>query len=328
MVNYYRLFIPDIAGISAPMSDALKGKPKSLSWNAEQQSALRKTKATLTKAITLAFVTPGVPLQLTTDASNTACGAAIEQLVNGALQPIAYFSKKLYCADQRYSTFDRGKKNPVANVLSKIEINGVHLGIDYEDLAYEQQLYQETPAYRTAITALKWEDVPLGSSNTALLCDVSTGRPRPLVPSFQRKAIFNVVHSLSHPSNRTTARIISSKFIWNGMRKDIIRCARSSINGQTSIISRHTASGIRNFKQPMRRFGHVHINVVGPFPNSGRDRFLLTVIDRSTRWIEATPWQDSSTPSCVNTLLSSWISRLGVSDDVTTDRGTAFLSDI
>ncbi|XP_068233430.1 uncharacterized protein [Palaemon carinicauda] len=167
----------------------------------------------------------------------------------------------------------------------------------------------------------------LGSSNTALLCDVSTGRPRPLVPSFQRKAIFNVVHSLSHPSNRTTVRIISSKFIWHGM-KDIIRCTHSCINCQTSIISRHTVSGISYFKQPMRHFGHVHINVIGPLPNSGRDCFLLTVIDRFARCIEATPCQDSSTPSCVNTLLLSWISRFGVSDNVTTDRGLAFLSDV
>ncbi|XP_068236888.1 uncharacterized protein [Palaemon carinicauda] len=128
--------------------------------------------------------------------------------------------------------------------------------------------------------------------------------------------------------SRTTARIISSKFICHGMRKDITCWARSCINCQTSKISRHTTSEIGNFKQPMRRFGHVHIDVVGPLPPSRGDRFLLTVIDRSTHWIEATPMQDSSTPSSVNALLSSWISRFGVPYDIETDRGPAFLSDV
>ncbi|XP_068229032.1 uncharacterized protein [Palaemon carinicauda] len=277
-------------------------------------------------------------MQLTTDASNTACESALEQVVNGALQPIAFFSKNLNGAEQRdtllplqnldaHSNTYQGRKTrwPTS---SPGEINGVHLGIDNEDLAHQQQLDPETPAYRTAITALKWEDVPLGSSNTALLCNISAGRHRALVPSSRRKAVFDIVHSLSHPSSRTTARIISSKFIWHGMRKDITRWARSCINCQTSKISRHTTSGIRNFKQPMRHFGHVHIDVVGPLPPSGGDRFLLTVINRSTQWIEATPMQDSSTPSCVNILLSSWISWFGVSDDITTGRGLAFLSDV
>ncbi|XP_068226460.1 uncharacterized protein [Palaemon carinicauda] len=111
------------------------------------------------------------------------------------------------------------------------------------------------------------------------------------------------------------------------MRIDITRWARNCINCQTSKISRQTTSEIGNFKQPMRRFSHVHINVVGPLTPSGGDCFLLTVIDRSNRWIEATPMQDSSTPSCVNILFSSWISRFGVPDDITTDRCPTFLSD-
>ncbi|XP_068208704.1 uncharacterized protein [Palaemon carinicauda] len=72
----------------------------------------------------------------------------------------------------------------------------------------------------------------------------------------------------------------------------------------------------------------MHINVVGPLPPSGGDCFLLTFIDRFTRWIKATPMESSSTDSCVSALLSSWISRFSVPDVITTNRGPAFLSDV
>lgn len=79
-------------------------------------------------------------------------------------------------------TYVPSMKNTVANALSRVEINSLHLGIHYEDLAREQAADPEAPAYRTALTALKWEDVPLGCSGATLLCDTSTGCPRPLVP--------------------------------------------------------------------------------------------------------------------------------------------------
>lgn len=87
-----------------------------------------------------------------------------------------------------------GRKNPVADALSRVEINSVHLRIDYEELAKEQAADPETAAYCTALTALKWEDVP------TLLCDTSKGRPCPLIHASRRKQTFHVIHGLSHPS--------------------------------------------------------------------------------------------------------------------------------
>ncbi|KAK3881243.1 hypothetical protein Pcinc_014325 [Petrolisthes cinctipes] len=109
---------------------------------------------------------------------------------------------------------------PFADALSRIEINAVQLGLDYNQLAKEQQQDPETTAVRTAITALQWKDIPLGDSNISILCDVSTGRPRPWIPSSLRHHVFNLIHGLSHPSHRATTRLLTQKFIWHKISRD------------------------------------------------------------------------------------------------------------
>ena len=42
-----------------------------------------------------------------TDASDVAVGAVLQQHIDGAWQPISYFSRKMKPAETRYSTFDR-----------------------------------------------------------------------------------------------------------------------------------------------------------------------------------------------------------------------------
>ncbi|XP_066984720.1 uncharacterized protein [Macrobrachium rosenbergii] len=101
------------------------------------------------------------------------------------------------------------RKNPVADALSRIEINAVQLGIDYEDLAQEQSTDPEVPAYRTAITSLKWKNVPLAPGGPTLLSNVSLGHPRLLVPASHRCLVFNIIHGLSHPSSRTTVKLLA-----------------------------------------------------------------------------------------------------------------------
>ncbi|XP_068229542.1 uncharacterized protein [Palaemon carinicauda] len=74
----------------------------------------------------------------------------------------------------------------------------------------------------------------------------------------------------------------------------------------------------------MRKFEHIHVDVVGPLPASGSSRYLLTIVDHSIRWLEATPISKATTHACAEALLLSWISHFGVPNDITTNRGSAF----
>ena len=54
-----------------------------------------------------------------------------------------------------------------------------------------------------------------------LLCDVSTGRVRPLIPISDRQAVSESLHSIAHPGTRATRRLISSRVVWRGMASDL-----------------------------------------------------------------------------------------------------------
>ena len=128
-----------------------------------------------------------------------------------------------YSTDIRYVA---GADNAVADALSRAAIEEVRLGVDYNKMAEMQQQDPETTAYKTAVTALKWEEIEVGKNQNKLLCDTATGNPRPLVPAAMRREVFDVVHGLSHPGTRATVKIMTSKFVWHGIAKDVRAWAR------------------------------------------------------------------------------------------------------
>jgi hypothetical protein len=107
MVNFYRRFLPGIAFTLQPLTDALKGAPKTLEWQPAATAAFRAAKVALAAAVPLAHPAPNAVLSLATDASDTYVGGVLQKLTGRRWQPLAFYSKKLSGAGTRYSTFDR-----------------------------------------------------------------------------------------------------------------------------------------------------------------------------------------------------------------------------
>ena len=225
---------------------------------------------------------------------------------------------KFNCTLQHIS----GKSNAVADALSRNAVAMAHLGFDLQDLQQEEDDAEGED------TSLQWSYIDMGDSTGKVLCDISNGRPRPWIPRDLRREVFDAIHGLAHPSRWTTTKLMTEKFVWKGIAKDSKDWARSCIQCQRAKVHLHTESGIGEFEQPRRRFGHIHVDIVGPLPVSKDHRYLFTIIDRSTRWPEAVPIKTANTESCVEALLNHWVARFGIPDEITSHRGTPFTSNL
>jgi hypothetical protein len=99
--------LPKIAATLQPLTDLLKGNPKTLDWSAAATAAFAAAKAALVAAVPLSHPAPGATLSLAVDASDSHVGGVLQQLENRARRPLAFFSQKLSQTQARYSTFDR-----------------------------------------------------------------------------------------------------------------------------------------------------------------------------------------------------------------------------
>ena len=213
----------------------------------------------------------------------------------------------------------------VADALSRAAISAISGGIDFSALAAAQLADPvDMAACRTAIPRLQLKDIPFGPNNTTR--DVSLGRPHPLVPvSFYRR-IFDTLHGLSHPGIRATRKLVAHKYVWHGLGRQVGEWAKSCIACQRAKVNFHHHAPLCKYNEPLLRFDHVNVDLVGPLPLSKGFTHLLTVVDRVTRWPEAIPLASTNTKDVADAFLSGWITRYGLPSDVSSDRGPQFMS--
>ena len=157
--------------------------------------------------------------------------------------------------------------------------------IDYAAMAHAQQ--DDPTLSQPSKLLLDLRPVPLPTTDGTLLCDMSTGTPRPYVPEPFRRVVFDTLHSLAHPGVHATQRLVTACYVWPEINADVCKWARSCLQCQRTKVHQHTVTPLATFATPDARFDHVHLDLVGPLPPCKGFSYLLTCVDRFTHWPEA-----------------------------------------
>nr|WP_239110335.1 reverse transcriptase family protein [Streptococcus dysgalactiae] len=142
LVNFYRRFIPNCADLMRPLTDLLRGGSRKFTFPESAQSAFSSIKEAIANIALLAHPDPSAPISLWTDASDSAVGAVLQQLVDGTWHPLAFFSKRLQPAESRYSTFGR-------------ELLAIYLGIKHFRHALEGRDFTVYTDHKPLVYALR-----------------------------------------------------------------------------------------------------------------------------------------------------------------------------
>lgn len=139
-------------------------------------------------------------------------------------------------------------------------------GVDFTEMALAQGNDPDTlrlPNGTNTSSSLVLQPIPLENKDLTILCDVSTGVPRPVAC---RQQVFNALHSMSHPGIRATQRLVTTRFVCPGINSDVRHWTRACLQCQRSKVHRHTVTPLATFATPDARFSAVHLDLVGPLP--------------------------------------------------------------
>ncbi|VDK42546.1 unnamed protein product [Dibothriocephalus latus] len=110
------------------------------------------------------------------------------------------------------------------------------------------------------------------------------------------------------------------------MNANIVLWTRQCLACRRNKVQRHTISPPSTVAVPDVSFHHVHLDLVGPLPQSRGFTHMLIAVDRFTRWPIAFPTSNTSADNIVMVLLTPWIANFGVPATITADRGSQFTS--
>ena len=156
-----------------------------------------------------------------------------------------------------------------------------------------------------------------------LLCETSDSI-KPFVPESLRTTIIQNFHGFEHCGQRECKFRISKSYFWPKMGKQISQFVKTCHACQTVKVPKGIKPKTKVFPVPEERFSEIHTDIVGPLPESEGMRYIMTLLDRRTRWLECVPLASATSKNCCNAFIRGWLSRYGAPQRIYCDNGNTY----
>ena len=156
----------------------------------------------------------------------------------------------------------------------------------------------------------------------------------PVIPPAYHSTFLHMAHDLptsGHAGVKGTRKRLERIAWWRGCNSDVRNWVFSCLSCECS--RKHSpllkAAGLQLFNATS--FNEcVSVDVVGPYPSDSETghQYIVSILDRFTRWVELIPVTRQDARTVATKVLDTWISRYGCPQQLLTDNGPAFISEV
>lgn len=353
VANYFRLHVDNYSSIAKPLHEMLSNysKRRRLSWTPEAENAFIAIRKSIHECPMLFFMDDVSSIYLMTDASDYGIGAYLYQLVDNVEKPVGFLSKSFNATEMNWHTAHK-EGYAIFYALGKWEylLRDRHftLKTDHRNLTLLKDQYGHNQKVQRWLMCFQTFDFDLdsvpGVDNVVAdafsrLCvkDVSPEVADRFclleeihVPKRFWEAI-RKVHNVGvghHGVERTIQKLQNSNLFLKGIRENvrcfIKRCPccqkMSHLKGPI-----HAHPFTLSTYSPMQRLAIDYIESL--IPDEEGNTMIIVIIDTFSPFVELYASKDNTAMSSAKALLNH-SGRYGVSQELMSDKGTAFINEI
>ena len=151
---------------------------------------------------------------------------------------------------------------------------------------------------------------------------------RPWIPKSLRVTVWSLLHTITHQGPHSTIETIERTYYWPSLHKDVKEWTKNCPTCQRTKTTRYQKAALSNFPVVDQRLKVLHLDTVGPLTPSEGCRFILTLRDRASGFLWASPLAGKDARTIATAFERTFIAVCGMPARIITDRGLEFCNQL